>query len=71
MVLIQGIYGPYFACSGQECSSSLLFVMPVVFSIVLTALVNIQARLEKPIDQFGEDDVMFNTGRFIASSEQD
>jgi hypothetical protein len=67
VVLVPIIYGPYFAYSGQEYSSGLLYVMPVLFSVVLTALVNIQTQLENPFDQFGEDDVVFNTRRFIAS----
>ena len=71
VVLVPIIYGPYFAFSGQEYSSGLLYVMPVLFSIVLTSLVNIQTQLENPFDQFGEDDVVFNTERFIASLEQD
>lgn len=47
------------------------FFMPLMYSVVLTALVNIQDQLENPFDQYGEDDVVFHTGRFIASLEQD
>ena len=71
MILVPVIYGPYFAFSGEEYSSGLLYVLPIRFSIALTALVNIQTQLENPFDQFGEDDVVFNTQRFIASLEQD
>ena len=71
MILVPVIYGPYFAFSGEQYSSGLLYVMPILFSIALTALVNIQTQLENPFDQFGEDDVVFNTQRFIASLEQD
>ncbi|MCB1671260.1 MAG: hypothetical protein R3F41_13660 [Gammaproteobacteria bacterium] len=71
VVLVPVLYGPYFAYSGQEYTSGLLYVMPVLFSIVLTALVNIRTQLENPFDQFGEDDVVFNTRRFISTLEED
>jgi hypothetical protein len=75
--LVPVIYGPYFAYSGLEfsaisgvgASGALIYVMPVLFAVVLTALVNIQTQLENPFDQFGEDDVVFNTCRFIDSLE--
>ena len=49
----------------------MLYVMPVLFSIVLSALVIAQTQLEYPSDQLGEDDVVFSTQRLIVSLEQD
>lgn len=59
------IYGPYFAFLAQEFSPSLTYVMPVLFSVVLVSLDNIQEHLENPFDEVGEDDVMINTDKFI------
>ena len=71
VALIPVVYGPYFAYSAQDYSSGLFYVMPLMYSVVLTALVNIQDQLENPFDQYGEDDVVFHTERFIASLEQE
>jgi len=56
-------YGLYFTFGEQDCSSGLLNVMTVQFSILLTALVNIQPQLENPLDHFTEDAVVLNTQR--------
>lgn len=70
VTLVPLIYGPYFAYMGLGYSPGLQFIMPVMFSIVLTALTNIQGQLENPFDQFGEDDVVINTDRFIDSLQK-
>jgi hypothetical protein len=61
------IYGPYFAHEGHVYADGLQFVMPVMIAVLLTALINIQSQLENPFDQFGEDDIVFDTDAFIAS----
>jgi hypothetical protein len=39
--------------------------MPILFSIILVSLDNIQEHLENPFDQVGEDDVRINPEKFI------
>ena len=60
------IYGPYFAWLSKEYASNLEFVMPILFSVVLVSLENIQEHLENPFDLVGEDDVVINVEKFIA-----
>lgn len=69
--LVPIAYGPYFAYVVQDSTGGLLYVMPVMFSIVLCALVNIQDQLENPFDGYGEDDVIFHTRRYIESLNDD
>jgi hypothetical protein len=45
---------------------ALFFVMPVLFSIILVSLDNIQDHLENPFDMVGEDDVVINEDKFTA-----
>jgi hypothetical protein len=52
------IYGPYFASTFQDFSSSLEYVMPVLYSFILVSLDNIQDHLENPFDEVGEDDIV-------------
>ncbi len=40
--------------------------MPVLFSVILVSLDNIQDHLENPFDQVGEDDVAINAEKFVA-----
>ena len=65
IILLPFIYGPYFAYLATEVSVGLEFVMPVLFSVVLVALDNIQAQLENPFDKIGEDDIHINTELFL------
>ncbi|MBX2901061.1 MAG: hypothetical protein KF775_15515 [Cyclobacteriaceae bacterium] len=51
------IYGPYFASTVGDYSSSLEYVMPVLYSFILVSLDNIQDHLENPFDEVGEDDI--------------
>jgi len=41
--------------------------MPVLFTLILVGLANIQDHLENPFDQIGEDDVAINPEKFVAS----
>lgn len=58
------VYGPYFAHLANESAAGTEYVMPVMFSVVLVALDNIQSHLENPFDQIGEDDIAINTEVF-------
>ena len=63
------LYGPYFSYMTDSYFMGLQYVMPVMFAVIMTALVNIQEQLENPFDQYGEDDVRFNVDKYIASLE--
>jgi hypothetical protein len=58
------LYGPYFVFAAQSYSVGLEYMMPVLFSFILVSLDNIQAHLESPFDQLGEDDIKFNVEKF-------
>ncbi|AIZ40337.1 hypothetical protein [Cellulophaga baltica] len=59
------IYGPYFAFKAEEMSWGLEFVIPILLTMILVSLENIQEHLENPFDQIGEDDIKFNVEKFI------
>jgi hypothetical protein len=59
------LYGPYFAHIAANYPSTLIYVMPVLFSLILVSLDNIQAHLENPFDQIGQDDVLINAEKFM------
>lgn len=59
------LYGPYFAHLSTEYSRGLEFMMPVLFSLIFVGLENIQAGLENPFDQVGEDDITINAEKFV------
>lgn len=67
ILLLPIIYGPYFAFQAQQFRVELFFVMPVLFTLILVGLSNIQDNLENPFDQIGVDDVAIDPDRFIAS----
>lgn len=67
ITLLPPLYGPYFAYIAQDFSSSLTYVMPLLFTFILVSLDNIQEHLENPFDQVGEDDVQINAEKFVAS----
>lgn len=60
------LYGPYFAHQAAEYSPYVTYVMPVLFSLVLVSLSNIQSHLEDPFDGVGEDDISINIEQFMA-----
>ncbi|MHC4553033.1 MAG: hypothetical protein ACYSUT_09770 [Planctomycetota bacterium] len=64
--LLPILYGPYFAEIAKDFSKWLIYVMPVLFTLVLTALDNIQEHLENPFDQVGADDVSINAEKFVS-----
>jgi len=65
------VYGPYFAFQAKDLQLEnglnpyLGLLMPVLFSVVLVSLDNIQDHLENPFDLVGEDDVRINAEKFI------
>jgi predicted membrane chloride channel (bestrophin family) len=58
------LYGPYFVFAAKNYSVGLEYMMPVLFSFILVSLDNIQAHLESPFDQVGEDDIKFDVEKF-------
>ena len=67
ILLLPIVYGPYFAYQAEQFMVQLFFVMPILFSLILVGLSNIQDNLENPFDQIGVDDVAIDPDRFIAS----
>jgi len=45
------VYGPYFAFKAEEMSWGLEFVIPILLTMILVSLDNIQEHLENPFDQ--------------------
>ncbi len=60
------LYGPYFAENAKHYSPGLEYLMPILFSMILVGLDNIQAHLENPFDQIGEDDIIINAEKFVS-----
>jgi hypothetical protein len=71
ILLLPILYGPYFAFQAAEYGRGLAYVMPVLFTLILAGLANIQNHLENPFDQIGEDDVAINPEKFVASLSAD
>ena len=69
IVVLPILYGPYFAAVSQDFSPGLEYLLPVLFSVVLVALDQIQEHLENPFDQIGEDDVVINAEKFVSRLE--
>lgn len=67
IVVLPILYGPYFAA--QEFSKGLEYLLPILFSVVLVTLDQIQEHLENPFDQIGEDDIVINAEKFVSRLE--
>jgi hypothetical protein len=65
IVILPILYGPHFAENATNFNYGLQYAVPVLFSVILVALDNIQMHLENPFDQQGEDDVEINVEKFI------
>lgn len=65
IVVLPILYGPHFAENATNFNYGLQFAVPILFSVILVALDNIQAHLENPFDQQGEDDIYINADKFI------
>jgi len=66
IVILPIAYGPYFASVAPEQHPLLAYLLPVLFSVILVSLDNIQGHLENPFDQIGQDDVIINAEKYIA-----
>lgn len=69
IVVLPIIYGPHFAENVTSYNYGLQYAVPILFSVILVALDNIQSHLENPFDQQGEDDVHINVEKFIRNLE--
>jgi len=69
IVILPIIYGPHFAENVTSYNYGLQYAVPILFSVILVALDNIQSHLENPFDQQGEDDVDINVEKFIRNLE--
>ena len=58
-------YGPYFAEIGTEYTHGLMYVLPVLLTVILVSLDHIQNHLENPFDEVGEDDIVINAEKFV------
>lgn len=58
------LYGPYFAQQASLYAEQVKYAMPLLFSLILVSLHNIQNHLENPFDGVGEDDILFNIDLF-------
>jgi predicted membrane chloride channel (bestrophin family) len=67
VIIIPIVYGPYFATLAKDIPIWLAYVQPVLFSIVLVSLDNIQSHLENPFDLIGADDVKINAEKFVTN----
>jgi hypothetical protein len=67
IVILPIVYGPYFAFMSESMSWGLEYVVPVLLTMILVSLENIQEHLENPFDQVGEDDIKFNVEKFMGS----
>jgi hypothetical protein len=65
ITVLPPLYGPYFAYLARDFSGGLTYVMPILFAVILVSLDNIQAHLENPFDQIGQDDVIINAEKFM------
>lgn len=65
IIVLPILYGPHFADNATAFYYGLQYAMPILFSVILVALDNIQSHLENPFDQQGEDDVHINVEKFI------
>ena len=65
ITVLPPLYGPYFVHISQDYSYGLGYIMPILFTVILVSLDNIQEHLENPFDQVGEDDVAINAEKFV------
>jgi predicted membrane chloride channel (bestrophin family) len=72
ILLLPIVYGPSFAKMALSFPSIyLLYLMPILFTVILVSLDNIQDQLENPFDLIGEDDIKMNVEKFVALLEVD
>lgn len=66
ILVLPVFYGPFFAYEAENYSLAIVYAMPILFSIILVGLANIQEHLEDPFDQIGEDDIDINAQKFVS-----
>jgi hypothetical protein len=66
IILLPILYGPHFAQLAKESAGGLNYILPVLLSLILVSLDNIQNHLENPFDQIGEDDIRINAEKFVS-----
>ncbi len=71
ITVLPPLYGPYFVHIAQDYAYGLGYIMPILFTVILVSLDNIQEHLENPFDQVGEDDVFINAEKFMRSLESE
>jgi predicted membrane chloride channel (bestrophin family) len=59
------VYAPYFAHIAKSMKFGLIFVTPILLTVMLVGLDNIQDQLENPFDDYGEDDVKIRPDELI------
>ena len=62
------LYGPFFAYMDSQFSFhsyGLEYLIPILLTMILVSLDNIQEHLENPFDQVGEDDITINVEKFV------
>jgi len=59
------LYAPYFAHIAEDMKFGLIFVTPILLTVMLVGLDNIQDQLENPFDDYGEDDVQIHPDSFV------
>ena len=59
------MYAPHFAGLAENYTKGLVYILPLLFSLVLVSLSNIQDELEDPFDNIGEDDITINTQEIL------
>jgi predicted membrane chloride channel (bestrophin family) len=69
IVVLPILYGPYFAQISADYAPGLRYLLPVLFTVILVSLDNIQEHLENPFDLVGEDDVAINAEKFVSRLE--
>ncbi|MFT5823853.1 MAG: hypothetical protein ACI8ZM_005118 [Crocinitomix sp.] len=77
------LYGPFFAHMDSEFSMGganatgigqsygLEYLIPVLLTMILVSLDNIQEHLENPFDQVGEDDITINVEKFVSNLDHE
>lgn len=59
------MYGPHFAIEAEKMAWGLEYVIPILLTLILVSLENVQKDMENPFDQIGEDDIRFNVEKFM------
>jgi hypothetical protein len=54
------LYAPYFAAISKDYSFQLIYIMPILYSLILMSLHSVQENIENPFDGKGNDDIFIN-----------